>query len=44
MKVSDFVGAHAELIDELDLNPVRVGPQGQGAMALDAVIVGSKAA
>ncbi len=40
LKVSDFVATNAEVIDELDLNPVWVGAEGQGAMALDAVIVG----
>lgn len=40
LKVSDFVAAHAAQIDEMDLNPVWVGPMGQGARALDAVIVG----
>lgn len=40
LKVSDFVAANAEAVDELDLNPVWVGAEGQGAMALDAVIVG----
>jgi acyl-CoA synthetase (NDP forming) len=40
MKVSDFVAAHASQLDEMDLNPVSVGPVGQGALALDAVIVG----
>jgi acyl-CoA synthetase (NDP forming) len=40
MKVSDFVGAHAERIDELDLNPVWVGPAGQGVQVLDAVVIG----
>lgn len=40
LKVSDFVAAHAAQIDEMDLNPVWVGPLGQGARALDAVIVG----
>lgn len=40
MKVSDFVGAHADRIDELDLNPVWVGPAGQGVLVLDAVILG----
>lgn len=44
MKVSDFVGAHADRIDEIDLNPVWVGPAGQGVLALDAVIVGREAA
>ncbi|CAM4329152.1 acetate--CoA ligase family protein [Bordetella muralis] len=40
MKVSDFVGRHADAIDEIDLNPVWVGPKGEGAYVLDAVIVG----
>jgi len=40
MKVSDFVGRHADAIDEIDLNPVWIGPEGQGAYVLDAVIVG----
>ena len=39
MKVSDFVMANAERIEEMDLNPVWVGAQGEGAMPLDAVIV-----
>lgn len=40
VQVSDFVGAHAQAIDEIDLNPVWVGKPGQGVLALDAVIVG----
>lgn len=40
LKVSDFVAAHPGQIDEMDLNPVWVGPLGQGARPLDAVIVG----
>lgn len=40
MKVSDFVGAHAEQIHELDLNPVWVGAAGQGVLVLDAVVIG----
>lgn len=40
MNVSDFVGRHAHVIDEIDLNPVWVGPEGAGAYLLDAVIVG----
>lgn len=39
MNVSDFVMANAERIEEMDLNPVWVGAQGEGAMPLDAVIV-----
>jgi acetate---CoA ligase (ADP-forming) len=38
-KVSDYVAANADSIEELDLNPVWVGAEGQGAMALDAVVV-----
>jgi len=38
-KVSDYVAANADSIEELDLNPVWVGADGQGALALDAVIV-----
>jgi acyl-CoA synthetase (NDP forming) len=44
MKVSDFVGAHQDAIDEIDLNPVWVGTAGQGVKALDAVIVGREPA
>ena len=40
MKVSDFVGSHADDIDEMDLNPVWVGQKGEGCVVLDAVIVG----
>jgi hypothetical protein len=40
LAVSDFVGAQDDRIDEIDLNPVWVGPAGQGVQVLDAVIVG----
>mgnify|MGYP000897750941 CR=1 FL=1 len=40
LAVSDFVGAQGDRIDEIDLNPVWVGPAGSGVLALDAVIVG----
>ena len=43
MRVSDFVGAHVQQIDEIDLNPVWVGAVGQGVLALDAVVVGREA-
>jgi acyl-CoA synthetase (NDP forming) len=43
LNVSRFVEAHAQRIDELDLNPVWVGAAGQGVLALDAVIVGRQA-
>lgn len=39
LKVSDFVVANAASIEEMDLNPVWVGPVGAGAIPLDAVIV-----
>ncbi len=39
IKVSDFVVANAAAIDEMDLNPVWVGREGEGAYPLDAVIV-----
>jgi acyl-CoA synthetase (NDP forming) len=39
LAVSGFVEANAGAIDELELNPVRVAPAGQGATALDAVLV-----
>jgi len=44
LAVSDFVGVHADAIDEIDLNPVWVGAAGQGVLALDAVIVGRRLA
>lgn len=37
--VSRFVEANAESIEEMDLNPVWVGPEGEGALLLDAVIM-----
>jgi len=37
--VSEHVAAHADRIEEMDLNPVWVGTEGEGARALDAVIV-----
>ncbi|MHA7602219.1 acetate--CoA ligase family protein [Alicycliphilus sp. T452] len=40
MKVSGFVERYADSIDEIDLNPVWVGPKGAGVCVLDAVIVG----
>ncbi|MBN9576619.1 acetate--CoA ligase family protein [Alicycliphilus denitrificans] len=38
LKVSEFVVAHPE-VQEIDLNPVWVGPQRQGAIPLDAVVI-----
>jgi acyl-CoA synthetase (NDP forming) len=37
--LSRFAGDHAELIEEIDLNPVIVHPQGQGLTVVDALIV-----
>jgi hypothetical protein len=37
--VSDFVCANAGEIEELDINPVWVGAEDEGALALDAVMV-----
>jgi acyl-CoA synthetase (NDP forming) len=39
VRLSAFAAAHAEEIDSVDLNPVLVLPQGQGAFILDALIV-----
>ncbi|MDM8011933.1 MAG: acetate--CoA ligase family protein [Parasphingorhabdus sp.] len=39
LALSRFVEAHADTIEEIDLNPVWVGPQGSGAVPLDALIV-----
>lgn len=38
VRLSDFVVRHAERIDELEINPLAVRPQGQGVAALDAVL------
>ncbi|AQV98662.1 acyl-CoA synthetase [Cupriavidus necator] len=38
VKLSDFVAGHAATIDELEINPLAVRPQGQGVTALDAVL------
>lgn len=40
MKLSAFVERHVDSVDEIDLNPVWVGPRGSGTYVLDAVIVG----
>jgi acetate---CoA ligase (ADP-forming) len=37
--LSRFVADHADLIEEIDLNPVIVHPQGQGLSVVDALIV-----
>jgi acetyltransferase len=38
-RLSRFATDHAELIEEVDLNPVIVHPQGQGVTVVDALIV-----
>ena len=40
--LSRFAADHAELIEEIDLNPVIVHPQGQGLTVVDALIVKRK--
>jgi acyl-CoA synthetase (NDP forming) len=37
--LSRFAAAHADRIESIDLNPVRVLPRGQGVVPLDALIV-----
>jgi acetyltransferase len=41
--LSLFAADHGELIDEIDLNPVIVHPQGEGLTVVDALIVKRKA-
>lgn len=38
-KLSRFAAAHADEIEGIDLNPVRVMPKGQGVKPLDALII-----
>lgn len=38
VKLSDFVARHADIIEELEINPLAVRQQGHGVVALDAVI------
>ncbi|MEO3384691.1 acetate--CoA ligase family protein [Mesorhizobium sp. CAU 1741] len=39
LKITDFVSAHAHIIDELDINPLIVCGQGEGAWIADALLV-----
>jgi len=39
VKLSDFVVRHAGQIEELEINPLAVRPQGLGVCALDAVLI-----
>src|SRR5262249_53830782 len=41
--LSRFASDHADLIEEIDLNPVIVHPEGQGLTVVDALIVRRKA-
>jgi len=36
--IADFAEAHADTLEELDVNPLLVRPEGQGAVAVDALI------
>ena len=38
MAIAAYAEAHAERLEELDVNPLMVLPQGQGAVAADALI------
>jgi len=38
--MSRFAAQHAEQVTEIDINPLLVRPAGEGAVALDALIVG----
>ncbi|WP_082576830.1 acetate--CoA ligase family protein [Acidovorax sp. Root70] len=39
LRISDFVMHNAGRIEEMDLNPVWIGAQGEGVLPLDAVII-----
>jgi succinyl-CoA synthetase beta subunit len=39
VRLSQFAAAHADTLDEMDVNPLVVLPQGEGVCALDAVIL-----
>ena len=38
LRLSDFVAMNADAVEELEINPLAVRPQGQGVVALDAVL------
>jgi len=38
LRVSEFVQRHAGVFEQLEINPVWVGPKGEGVLALDALI------
>lgn len=37
--LSDFAVAHGEMIEEIDLNPIKLMPEGRGCVVVDALIV-----
>jgi hypothetical protein len=37
--LSDFAWAHRDLLQEIDLNPIKALPEGQGCVVVDALIV-----
>ena len=39
VNISNFAAAHADDIETIDLNPVVALPRGEGAVALDALVV-----
>jgi len=39
VRISEFAAAHADDIETIDLNPVIAWPKGEGAVALDALVV-----
>ena len=39
VRLAAFAADHADLIDEIDLNPIRVHPAGDGVSVLDALII-----
>ena len=38
LAIARFAEAHADTLEELDVNPLIVRPQGKGAVAVDALI------
>ena len=38
LDIASFAAAHADRLEELDVNPLAIRPRGRGAMALDALI------
>ena len=39
LSISDFVTQNVGRIEEMDLNPVWIGAEGEGVLPLDAVII-----